>query len=101
MGEPPAKRGRFSDVQKDGLREWLTKELEDMEYPEETVKTVTSCLGGYTRKNIPDAPVQDLTEQIAKQLQDTAQAENIARALYNRIHPKQLPPATGHDHRTL
>ena len=101
MGENAPKKRKFSDVQKDGLREWLTKELEDMEYPEETVKTVTSCLGGYTRKNIREASVQDLTEQIAKQLQDTAQAENIARALYNSMHPKQVPPATGHDHRTL
>ena len=104
MGEPPAKRAKFCEVQKGGLREWLKEELEDLgfdEHGEDFVKKVADTLAGYSRRALEEAKEDQLESFLATRLGRQVEVGAVARALWNRIHPKQLPPATGHDHRTL
>lgn len=103
MAENAPKKRKFSDLENGKEVEWVKDELKEMKYPDEIVTQVTASLVGVTSVTLREASMEDLNWLLTKTgtLENPMMAPGIAQALHKRMHPKQLPPATGHDHRTL
>ena len=101
MGEHAPKKRKFSDLENGQEVTWVQDQLNELQYPRGIITQVTESLAGDTLVTLKEASMEDLKALFAEKLENPKMAQGIARALYKRIHPMQLPVATGHDHRTL